>query len=228
MGIEWVIQVKEFEMKSIGKIRILVLLVCLGLSGGMVRAQTAAEFLRQKKTQEKYLLKQLAYLELYGSEVRKGYELAKAGLETISGFTNGEFKLHEAFFNALARASSVVKEDFRVGEIASMQLSIRSRFRALVGSSAFPQAIKSYIEEVRKTVINECDQDLTELLNVVLSGEVEMNDKARLDRLKVVYASMSSKAEFTAYFCAQLQGTLTNRNGYQLDLEMLRRLYEKY
>jgi len=100
----------------------------LGLGAASCKAQTAAEFLRQKKTQEKYLLKQLAYLELYCSELRKGYQLAKEGWGTIKGFTDGEFKLHEAFFDALSTVSTVVKKDFRVGEIAAMQLRIRASF----------------------------------------------------------------------------------------------------
>lgn len=200
----------------------------LGLCAGSVRAQTAAEFLNQKKTQGKYLLKQRAYLELYGSELRKGYQLAKEGWGTIKGFTDGEFKLHEAFFDALSTVSTVVKKDFRVGEIAAMQLRIRSSFRALVEGSAFTQATKDYVQEVRKKVIEECDADLSELLDIVLSGSVEMNDAERLARLKVVHEAMAVKAEFTVYFCAQVQGMLENQKGYRLDIDQIRRLYEKH
>ena len=202
--------------------------LCLGLGFVSCKAQTTAEFLRQKKTQEKYLLKQLAYLELYGSELRKGYRLAKEGWGTIKGFTDGEFKLHEAFFDALSTVSTVVKKDFRVGEIAAMQLRIRASFRQLAESPALTPVHKDYLEEVRKTVIQECDADLSELLDIVLSGSVEMNDEQRLARLKVVHEAMSVKTEFTVYFCAQVQGMLANQKGYEFDLESIRRLYEKH
>lgn len=207
-----------------------MMMVIWGLGLGLVpcKAQTAAEFLRQKKTQENYLLKQLAYLELYGSELRKGYELAKEGWGTIKGFTDGEFKLHEAFFDALARVSTVVKKDFRVGEIAAMQLQIRASFAVLVGSSAYSQATKDYVQEVKKKVFEECDADLSELLEIVLSSSVEMNDEERLARLKVVHEAMSIKAAFCVYFCAQVQGMLANQKRYHLDLDQLRRLYEKH
>ena len=200
----------------------------LGLSAASVKAQTAAEFLNQKKTQQKYLLKQLAYLELYGSELRKGYQLAKEGLGTIKGFTSGEFKLHEAFFDALATVSSVVRKDFRVVEIAKMQIQIRSSFGALVGTPGLPKATEAYIQEVRKKVMEECDQDLDELLDVVLSGEVEMDDEARLERLKLVYEAMKEKAEFTTYFCAEVNGLLKNSKIYKSDMEQIRRFYEKH
>jgi hypothetical protein len=213
-------------------IRFLVwwVLVGLALSFGAVsvQAQTAAEFLRQKKTQEKYLLKQLAYLQLYGSEIRKGYELAKDGLNTISGFTSGEFKLHEAFFDALAVVSPMVRKDFRVLEIAKLQLTIRSSFGSLAVSPGLSPATKNYISEVREKVIEECNQALDELLDIVLSSGVEMNDEERLGRLKSVHEAMLDKADFTADFVTQVTGHLINQKRYLNDIEKIRRLYEKH
>ncbi|RZK43355.1 MAG: hypothetical protein EOO90_03595 [Pedobacter sp.] len=210
---------------------LLVLIWGLGLGVGSVQAQTGAEFLRQKKTQEKYLLKQLAYLELYGSELRKGYKLAKEGLGVISDFTSWEFKLHEKFFDALATVSSVVRRDFRVAEIAKLQIQIRSSFSALAGNPALSggpdEKLRDYIGEVRVKVIQECNEDLDELLDVVLAGEVEMNDSERLARLKVVHEAMVKKAEFSAYFCSEVNGLLVNRKGYRFDIESIRRFYEK-
>ncbi len=212
------------------KVFVLGLMVIWGLGLGFAscQAQTAAEFLRQKKTQEKYLLKQLAYLQLYGSELRKGYELAKDGWNTISGFTSGEFKLHKAFFDALAVVSPLVKKDFRVLEIAKLQTSIRSSFGSLAVSPALTQATKNYIDEVRKKVIAECDNDLEELLDIVLSGELEMNDEERLARLKTVHEAIVDKADFTAGFVTEVTGHLINQKRYLNDIEKIRRLYEKH
>ena len=147
---------------------------------------------------------------------------------TIKGFTSGEFKLHEAFFDALATVSSVIRKDFRVVEIAKMQIQIRSSLGALVGSSAVDPSLKLYIQAVRKKVIDGCDEDLDELLHVVLSGEVEMDDEGRLERLELVHASMKEKAAFTTYFCSEVQGLLINQKGYKGDLESIRRFYEKH
>jgi nucleotidyltransferase/DNA polymerase involved in DNA repair len=205
-----------------------LVVLALSLSAVAVQAQTAAEFLRQKKTQEKYLLKQLAYMQLYGSEIRKGYELARDGWNTISGFTSGEFKLHEAFFDALAVVSPVVKMDFRVLEIAQLQISIRSSFGSLAETLALTPATKDYISEVRKKVIDDCDADLEELLDIVLSGKVEMNDEERLARLKAVHEAMLDKAHFTAHFCTEITGQVLNQKRYLNDIERIRRLYEKH
>ena len=206
----------------------LVLIWGLGLGFASCKAQTAAEFFRQKKTQEKYLLKQLAYLELYGSELRKGYQLAKEGWGTIKGLTADEFKLHKAFFDALAKVSGVVQNDFRVIAIAKLQVRIRSSLGALAANPAIPQYLNGYIKQVQQTVMQECDEDLGELMEVVLSGEVEMDDEARLERLELLYAAMKKKAAFTSYFCAEVQGLQVNQKGYEVDLESIRRFYEKH
>ena len=46
-------------------------------------AQTWAEWFRQKATQKKYLLQQIAALHVYSGYLSKGYSIAKDGLNTI-------------------------------------------------------------------------------------------------------------------------------------------------
>lgn len=200
----------------------------LGLGGASVQAQTWNEIFRQKKTQEKYLLKQIAYLKLYADQAWKGYKLISGGMETINDFTSGEFKLHEAFISALSKVSSLVRKDFRVEEIIKLQLAINSSFKALVKSSAFTQApIQIYYRAVQEKVIEECNNDLDELMDIVLSGDLEMNDAERLSRLKKIHASMQEKASFARWFCAEAALLSQSRKKEKFDIEELRRLYEK-
>lgn len=198
------------------------------LSSASCKAQTYNEIFRQKKTQEKYLLKQLAYLKLFADQAWKSYKLIGRGLETINDFTSGEFKLHEAFLSALSKVNSLVSKDFRVEEIIKFQLDINSSFRALQKSSALAQAPnQDYYRAVQEKVIDECNADLDELLGVVLSGDLEMNDAERLARLKKIFISMQEKAIFVRWFCAEVTLLLQNQKQEKLDVEDLRRLYEK-
>ena len=45
-------------------------------------AQTLAEWVSQKVTQKKYLLQQIAALQVYSGYLSKGYSIAKDGLNT--------------------------------------------------------------------------------------------------------------------------------------------------
>ena len=207
---------------------ILVWIWVWALSSASCKAQTYNEIFRQKKTQEKYLLKQIAYLKLYADQAWKGYELVSGGLETINDFTSGEFKLHEAFLSALSKVNGLVRKDYRVEEIAKSYIVMRSSFGALLKSAALsPDPNLDYYRAVRETVMAGCNADLDELLDIVLSGELEMNDAERLSRLEKIHGAMAEKAGFTRWFCAQVKALQQNRRQESLDIKNLRRLYEK-
>jgi hypothetical protein len=200
----------------------------LALNAAPAQAQNYNEIFRQKRTQEKYLLKQIAYLKLYADQAWKGYKLVSGGLETIGDFTSGEFKLHEAFISALSKVSSVVRKDHRIEEIIRFQLDIQSGFRALLKSAALgPAPNHMYYRQVQEGVLAECNADLDELMDIVLSGSLEMNDAERLSRLKKIHSSMADKAEFTSWFCSEAQLLLQSQKIEKLDIESIRRLYEK-
>jgi hypothetical protein len=200
----------------------------LALGSASVKAQSYNELFRQKKTQEKYLLKQIAYLKLYADQALKGYKLVSGGLETINDFTSGEFKLHEAFISSLSKVSLLVRKDYRVEEIVKFQFGINSSFKALLESSALSQAPnQNYYRAVQEKVMAECNADLDELMDIVLSGSLEMNDSERLSRLKKIHTSMQEKVGFARWFCTEAQLLLQSQKIEKLDIESIRRLYEK-
>ncbi|MBB2145766.1 hypothetical protein GM921_09730 [Pedobacter sp. LMG 31464] len=211
-------------MKKITKIvAVLVLLMGLFVQS---HAQTYAEFFRQKRTQEKYLLKQLAYLKLYAGYLKKGYDVVSDGLGTIKGFTAGEFGLHETFISSLALVNPLIKNDYRVLEIASMQGKISRAFDLMLhldlGSSNLV-----YVRSVRDGVIAECNTDLDELLLVVSASGLEISDQERLSRLAKVHSSMSEKLEFVSGFYVEVSSIAQSGRDSKSEVLKLRRLYEK-
>ena len=102
-----------------------------------LHAQTFSEWFSQKKTQKKYLLEQIAALQMYIGYAKKGYEIAGSGLSTIRNITNGEFKLHDLFITGLKKVSPVVRNDIRVAEIILLEIEIIKSFSALVQDDVF-------------------------------------------------------------------------------------------
>ena len=215
----------NFYFKSL--LAIAMVICVIGFGAGSVKAQNYSEFFRQKRTQEKYLLKQIAYLKLFMDQAWKGYKLVSGGLETINDFTSGEFKLHQAFISALSKVSSLIRNDFRVAEIIQFQLNINASFRALVKSSASTQAPNmEYFKQVQDGVIGECNADLDDLMDIVLSGNLEMNDAERLSRLDKIHRSMQEKYSFTRWFCREAVLLSQAHKQELFDYESLRRVYE--
>ena len=71
--------------------------------------QTIEEWTQQKQTQIKYLLNQIAANKVYIGYLQKGYSIASKGLSTIGQIKNGEFTLHQDFFNRLLSINPAIK-----------------------------------------------------------------------------------------------------------------------
>ncbi|WP_229717565.1 hypothetical protein [Parapedobacter defluvii] len=163
-------------------------------------AQTFSEWFRQKKTQKQYLAEQIIALQLYGGYLKKGYDIASSGLGLIRGFRDGEFGLHTAFFASLSAVSPAIRDDVKVAETIALQIAIITAFGGMnSGNHA------EYVRSVKDKVLEDCGKDLSELVDIVLSGKVEMDDEERIRRLEKVHASMRDKAAFTQHFTGDVR-----------------------
>ncbi|SKC85177.1 hypothetical protein [Ohtaekwangia koreensis] len=187
-------------MKNIG---ILMLLLCGWLT---IQAQTPNfnEWFRQKKTQRKYLLEQIAALKVYLEYLKKGYEIVDKGLTTIGEIKNGTFTMDKDYLNSLKQVSSVVKNSPKVKEVLTYQQSIITDFRKFVNDCRKDENLTAdevrYIEDVYANMLKECDASIDELTLITTSGEAEMKDDERLLRLDKVHDAMQDKYTFTQDF----------------------------
>ncbi|HEY4061126.1 MAG TPA: hypothetical protein VGM30_04460 [Puia sp.] len=76
------------------------------------------------------LAEQLAALKELLQTTEKGYRLVENELQTIGGITNGEFGLHERFFDSLSTVKPVVAGDPRIATIRSLQTTLVQRLNA--------------------------------------------------------------------------------------------------
>lgn len=190
------------------------------------KAQTWNEFFRQKKTQKKYLLQQIAALQVYIGYVKKGYEIADQGISTVRSIRDGELGLHDAFFSSLKAVSPVVRNNTKVAEIISMQLSVSSSFNEVKNSDYLSGENLAYISEVAEVVLKECASDLDELLLVITPGKTGMRDDERLKRLEKVYDAMKDKSAFVQSFSSGIHLLASQRKSEQESLTQIRQLYE--
>lgn len=200
------------------------LLVCgFPLSGA---AQTLGEFFKQKKTQKRYLLQQIAALQVYLGYAKKGYELVGSGLRTVRDISNGEFSLHNAFISSLKKVSPFVRNNSKVAEIIACQLGVMRAFD-IGEKDKLPISSQLYVQDVKAHLLDECFKDLEELLLVVTAGKVEMSDSDRLDRLDKVYLSMMDKYSFALDFSSQVKLLIAGGTSEEQSINYLKKLYEK-
>jgi hypothetical protein len=163
------------------------------LSTAAVRAQTFSEWFSQGKTQKKYLLAQIEALNTYSNYLRKGYNVAKGGLGSITSYVGDEFKLHTAYYGRLKTAGPALKNNAQVKEIIAWQQDI---IQLTAGWND--------VQPTKNALLKDCETQLTELNNVI-SNKTEMSDAERLQQIDLIHAAMLSNLHFANRFNTQLK-----------------------
>lgn len=209
--------------------KIILFLLLFVSAGNSLQAQTFAEWFQQKKTQKKYLLQQIAALQVYIRYAKKGYNIAKEGLATIGGFTRGEFNLHTDYFNSLKSVNPEIKRYARVADIIALQVKIMQNYnrtyRRLNNSDAFSNDELAYIGRVFSRLLDDCDKTLDELITITTAGKLEMKDDERMKRIDKLYLDMQDKFTFSQSFYNDAQSIAVSRLKEKTDVQASRALH---
>lgn len=208
--------------KNIGLSLILLSLFFVPQKG---QSQTWSEIFRQKKTQQKYLLEQIAALQVYSGYLKKGYEIVHHGLDTIEDFTGGEFSLHKGFISSLKAVNPLIRNNSKVAEIIGFQVTINKRFHTIDDHPMLSLHNQLYIREVKEGLLKACSDDMEELLLVITANKLEMTDDERIRRLDKVYMEMQDKSAFSQYFTNQVSQLIQQRIKEHQSINHLKELY---
>ncbi len=201
-----------------------ILFLCaLFISSSTLQAQTFAEWFRQKKTQKQYLIEQIATLKVYSEYGKKGYDIGKKGLGTISQIKNGDFNLHRDFFGALSTVNPAIKRDPRVLDIQKLQISILAiRDDVLRNQSKKSDLLSKkenrYIALVFERLVENCSHILDQLNDVALSGNLTMKDDERLGRIDQLQREMADNYRFAHHFKNQVVTLVASRTQEQREV----------
>ena len=206
--------------------KILLALLVFVSAAGSLKAQTFAEWFQQKKTQKKYLIQQIAALKVYIGYAKKGYKIAKEGLNTIGGFTKGEFNLHTDYLNSLKSVNPEVRRYVKVAEIIALQVKIiqnyNRTYRQLNSSDAFSEDELAYIGRVYSRLLDDCDKTLDELITITTDGKLEMKDDERIERIDKLYLDMQDKFTFSQSFSNDAKSLAASRLNDKSDVQTSR------
>lgn len=192
-------------------------------------AQTWSEWWQQKKTQIKYLGQQIAALQAYAGYLEKGYHIAQQGLTVVNNIKQGDFSLHQAFFNSLSAVNPSVTKYAKVAEIIALQAGILEKYK-----NSYRQARQSgmlngnevnYIHTVFSSLLDDCTNDISELITLTTDGTLQLKDDERLKRIDGLYSDMQDKYSFTQSFCDETSLMAVSRQREQNGAAMVGTLY---
>lgn len=209
---------------------ILLFSIATILSIGNVGAQTFDEWFRQKKTQKKYLIQQIAALRVFLGNLKKGYDIANKGLNTISNIKDGNFNLHRDFFSSLKNVKPAISNSAMVADIIAFQVYIVRDMKRVYNfcehnENFTPEEIR-YIAKVHTNLLFLCDANLSELLMIIRSNETEMTDDERLMRMDKIYEDMMNKHAFVQAFGNDTRLLSLERGKEVREAEWLRKNFE--
>lgn len=200
------------------------------LSASTIQAQTWNEWFKQKKTQKKYLVKQIALLHLYLGYLKKGYDIANKGLTTIHNIKNGDFNLHRDFFGSLKNVNPHIANSAKVADIIAFQVyiirDIRNVNNFCKNNEHFTAEEIRYVAAVYSNMLFLTDASISELLMIIRSNQTEMKDDERLMRIDKLYDDMLDKHAFVQSFDNDVRLIAKEREQEQRSIEMLRKQYD--
>lgn len=208
--------------------KVWVMLICVA-STGALHAQTFSELFKQKKTQEKYLIRQIAELQSYIALAGKGYGIVTDGLQFIGDLKNGRFSLDKDYFSSLENISPTVRsdEDVTVAILRYNEIRVLREKSKSVGQSQFLQASeREYIERVWENLLSKCAEDMNQLDALTTPGKYRMKESARMETIHQIYQRMQDKYDFASHFHNEGQMLITQRWKETNETEEIRRMYD--
>jgi hypothetical protein len=207
------------------KITVILLLSLNHLCGN---TQTLAEWTQQKKTQIKYLQQQIIGLQLYIGYLQKGYKIARNGLTAINQVKDGDFNLHNDYFNSLKSINPNVKKYFRITDIISLQSTIIKTSERTIRTTKenrwlTPKEI-AYIKYVFIKLLSEASADINQLIALITPNKFIMKDDERITQVVKIYYEMLDKQTFAENFSDRVNILAMQRWKEGEDIEVSRLL----
>jgi len=163
-------------------------------------AQALNEWVNQKSTQKKYLLQQIAALQVYINYAKKGYNIVSGGINTIRDIKKGDLNLHNTFFSSLKTINPKISRYAKVADIISYQVRniklARQTLQSIKEANQFSVEEIEYCKKVLDALLDDCIQSVTELLEIITPDKLQMTDDERLVRIDKLYGDMQDKFTF--------------------------------
>ncbi|QRY55582.1 hypothetical protein [Sphingobacterium siyangense] len=205
------------------KLIILILGAVFVLSASEADAQTWSEWFRQKKTQKKYLLQQIAALKVYAGYAQKGYKIYQQGLGAIGSFTGGEFTLHGDFFASLETVRPEIRSYSKAAGIVAIQEEIAkdypSYLRIFDNSDFLSAEEQHYIRSVYSRMMADLEAGIDRLAEVTAEGTLKMTDDERIGTIDGLYAETQEIYVFFRRFSEEAKSLALSREKEQKEIE---------
>lgn len=204
--------------------RKIIILACLCLSSSLSSYGQAAE------TQQLILnWEKLNQLRQILDNMYWGYKILDRGYNTISRVAQGNYKLHQLFFDGLMAVNPEVRNYKRIPFIISYQKLLlqeykraNSRFRQDPG---FNLEELEYLSHIYTFLFNASVRNIDDLIMIITATKLRMTDDERMKAIDRIFYDMESKLVFLRDFNNSTQLLAIQRARSRNDVKTMQHLY---
>ncbi len=204
---------------------ILFLFIVIGLSSYSKTYGQADELAQLALDIEK-----LAQFKQILADLKSGYQILFGGYNTIKNISKGNFELHKAFLDGLMEVNPSVKSYKHVADIISYQQDIlkeyKSAYNRFKNGGMFNVKEIDYMGTVYTNLFNYSVKNLEDLLTIITSSKLRMNDNERLSAIDKIYADMQDKLIFLRSFNDSNSILSKQRAKEKKELQTLQKMYD--
>jgi hypothetical protein len=159
----------------------------------------------------------------------QGYVILDRGYNTIKNIAQGNFTLHEAFFNGLAAVNPAVRNYKRIPYIIDYQkLLLREYRRAYQRFEQDPNFTfreLEYLGSVYSFLFQASLRNLDDLTTIITATKLSMTDYERMRAIDRIFFDMQNKVMFMNSFNNSTYLVAVQRARSRNDVTTMRKLY---
>lgn len=204
-----------------------IVMVLLCIASMQVFSQTWDEWVRQKKTQLKYLREQIAALMVYREFIQKGYAIARDGLHVIADIKQSDFDLHNGYFHSLQDIKPTIAGYSKVTKAfaihANIQRQVKATHRLL--SADLLAHTADYCKKVMLLFSDDVKENMSQLHLLITDGNYALTDDERLQRIEKICDRFADQYQFSKSFHTAVTSIVANRQTELNDGRALQKMY---
>jgi hypothetical protein len=202
----------------------IILTILVSVCFHSANCQTWNEWFRQKKTQKRYLIQQIAALQMYLKYLKEGYDIAKKGLNVIGDIKQGKFDLDNGYLASLRAVNSSISGSAKISSIVAYHSLLIRQLQRLNNESAKSDLLtlseQSYVSSVYANMIRESGVMLEDLETLLSDDELEMKDDERIEQLDKLYIDAKDKYAFSRSFCNSTRMLINQRQRETIEVDI--------
>lgn len=186
------------KFKRMKKIFLVVFILCCTLQLQLATAQSA-------EVQQLILnIEKLAQFKAILKDLKKGYDIAHTGYNTVKNISQGNFSLHQVSLDGLLAVNPELRKYRKVADIINYQVRILSEYRTAFNrfksTGNFTPAEIIYLGKVYSNLFDRSLENIDELAMILTATELRMSDDERLTAIDRLYEDMRGKLSFLRSF----------------------------